>query len=98
MRRRRGNDGLGWADDARPRQPDVRLIVWCKGCGHQVEPDIEEQVERYGEHVAVPDWASRLRLLAVRRAARSISWSAHRESRPAGCYVVARSVWPCGLV
>ena len=24
----------------------VRLIVWCKGCGHQVEPDPDEMVAR----------------------------------------------------
>ena len=26
----------------------VRLIVWCKECNHQVEPDPAEQAERYG--------------------------------------------------
>jgi hypothetical protein len=26
----------------------VRLIVWCKACGHQVEPDPAEMVARYG--------------------------------------------------
>ena len=26
----------------------VRLIVWCKACGHQVEPDPVEMVARYG--------------------------------------------------
>jgi hypothetical protein len=26
----------------------VRLIVWCKACRHQVEPDAGEQAESYG--------------------------------------------------
>ena len=26
----------------------LRLIVWCKACRHQAEPDVAEQVERYG--------------------------------------------------
>jgi hypothetical protein len=34
----------------------VRLIVWCKACGHQVEPDAGEMAERYGADTAVPDW------------------------------------------
>jgi hypothetical protein len=38
----------------------VRLIVWCRDCGHQVEPDPAEQAERYGAETAVPDWRDRL--------------------------------------
>ena len=26
----------------------VRLIVWCKACRHQVDPDPAEMVARYG--------------------------------------------------
>jgi hypothetical protein len=26
----------------------VRLIVWCKNCQHQVEPDPAKMAERYG--------------------------------------------------
>ena len=37
------------------------LIVWCKACRHQVEPDVAEQAERYGAELALPDWAARLR-------------------------------------
>ena len=36
------------------------LIVWCKACRHQVEPDVAEQVERYGAGLTLPDWAARL--------------------------------------
>ena len=42
----------------------VRLIVWCKACQHQAEPDIAEQVARHGEAMTVPDWARRLRCSA----------------------------------
>jgi hypothetical protein len=42
----------------------VRLIVWCKACGHQAEPVVAEQIERHGERVTVIDWAARLRCTA----------------------------------
>jgi hypothetical protein len=38
----------------------VRLIVWCKGCQHKVEPDPAEMAERYGAEMAVLDWRDRL--------------------------------------
>ena len=38
----------------------VRLIVWCKACQHQIEPDPAEMAERYGAEMAVPDWRERL--------------------------------------
>jgi hypothetical protein len=38
----------------------VRLIVWCKACHHQVEPDPAEMEERYGAGTAVLDWRDRL--------------------------------------
>jgi hypothetical protein len=38
----------------------VRLIVWCKECGHQVEPDPAAAAARYGEETTVPDWRDRL--------------------------------------
>jgi len=46
---------LGNAASAR-----VRLIVWCKACQHQVEPDPAEQAERYGVEMPVLDWRERL--------------------------------------
>jgi hypothetical protein len=39
----------------------VRLIVWCKDCRHQAEPDIAKQAARYEESTSVIDWAGRLR-------------------------------------
>jgi len=38
----------------------VRLIVWCKACGHQVEPDADEMAARYGADRSVLDWRDRL--------------------------------------
>jgi hypothetical protein len=38
----------------------VRLIVWCKSCQHQVEPDPAEMVARYGAETSVLDWRDRL--------------------------------------
>ena len=38
----------------------VRLIVWCKACGHQVEPDAAEMAQRFGADTAVPEWRERL--------------------------------------
>jgi hypothetical protein len=38
----------------------VRLIVWCVDCRHQVEPDPAEMAERYGAEMSVPDWRDRL--------------------------------------
>jgi Zn finger protein HypA/HybF involved in hydrogenase expression len=46
---------LGGAAAAR-----VRLIVWCKDCQHQVEPDPAEMAQRYGAETPVPDWRQRL--------------------------------------
>jgi hypothetical protein len=43
----------------------VRLIVWCKACGHRVEPDAAEMAEHYGAETAVFEW--RARLLGVRK-------------------------------
>jgi hypothetical protein len=42
----------------------VRLIVWCKNCWHRAEPDVADQVARYGGDTAVIDWARRLRCSA----------------------------------
>jgi hypothetical protein len=38
----------------------VRLIVWCNSCWHRAEPDVADQVARYGAELPVPDWAARL--------------------------------------
>ena len=46
---------LGYAANAK-----VRLIVLCKACGHQVEPDPVEIVARYGAATPVLDWRDRL--------------------------------------
>jgi hypothetical protein len=38
----------------------VRLIVWCKDCRHQIEPDPAEMAQRYGAETTVLDWSARL--------------------------------------
>jgi hypothetical protein len=38
----------------------VRLIVWCKECQHQAEPDPVEMATRYGAETSVLDWRERL--------------------------------------
>jgi hypothetical protein len=38
----------------------VRLIVWCRDCGHRVEPDPAEHAGRYGDATSVLDWRDRL--------------------------------------
>jgi hypothetical protein len=38
----------------------VRLIIWCKACGHRIEPDVAEMVERYGADTPVIHWRGRL--------------------------------------
>jgi hypothetical protein len=50
----------------------VRLLVWCKACGHRAEPDIADQVECYGADTTVIDWAQRLRCSAC--AAREVDF------------------------
>jgi hypothetical protein len=38
----------------------VRIIVWCKACGHRTEPDVAAMVERYGAELSVLVWRNRL--------------------------------------
>lgn len=38
----------------------VRLIVWCKACGRQVEPDSAKMAASYGADTSVLDWRERL--------------------------------------
>jgi hypothetical protein len=38
----------------------VRLIIWCRDCSHQVEPDPAEVAARYGGETTVIDWRGRL--------------------------------------
>jgi hypothetical protein len=38
----------------------MRLIVRCKGCRHQVEPDPAEMAARYGAETPVLDWREQL--------------------------------------
>jgi hypothetical protein len=38
----------------------VRLVVWCRACSHQVEPDPGELAARYGADTPVLAWQKRL--------------------------------------
>ena len=38
----------------------VRMIVWCRSCSRQVEPDPGELAARYGAGIPVLEWMSRL--------------------------------------
>jgi hypothetical protein len=38
----------------------VRLIVWCRDCGREIEPDPAEMAERYGAEATVLEWRERL--------------------------------------
>jgi len=38
----------------------VRLIVWCRDCQHQVEPDPAEHARRYGAETSVLEWRDKL--------------------------------------
>jgi hypothetical protein len=49
----------------------VRLIVWCRECRHQVEPDPAEMAERYGAETTVLDWKARGSCAGAAAAARS---------------------------
>ena len=39
----------------------ARLIVWCRECRHQIEPDPAEMAERYGAELPVIKWVKRLK-------------------------------------
>ena len=62
----------------------VRLIVWCRHCGRQVEPDPAEMAGRYGAEK--PFLTGTLALFARDAGAdRSISWPPEpSDSRPLG--------------
>jgi hypothetical protein len=64
MRRKRREGESAPMTLAQTLAAKVRLIVWCKSCQHQAEPDVAEQIARYGEAMTVPDWAARLRCSA----------------------------------
>lgn len=54
-------DGAGPLTLGQALTARVRLVVWCKRCNHQVEPDIAEQVARCGPEMTAIEWTRRLR-------------------------------------
>ncbi len=55
------------------------LIVWCKACRHQVEPDVTEQVERYGAGLPLLEWVERL--VCSRCGSRDVDFVVSGDSR-----------------
>ena len=48
MRRKRRDGDTAPLTLGQALTAQVRLIVWCKACGHRAEPDIAEQVAHHG--------------------------------------------------
>jgi hypothetical protein len=59
----------------------VRLIVWCKACQHQVEPDPAEMAARYGAGTARSRLARAAVLLQNAAAGRLMWWCAGAVAR-----------------
>jgi hypothetical protein len=79
----------------------VRLIVWCKACGHQVEPDTAEMAERSGAETTVPECRERLvcsrcGAAIARSTARTLS-RARRGSWQLGGDNGVRNGWKAGI-
>jgi len=52
----------------------VHLIVWCKACRYQVEPDPAEMARRYGPETPVPECGESGWSVPVAGATKSIWW------------------------
>jgi len=39
---------------------NARVIVMCRHCGHEAEPDLKHQILRYGAELPLPEWGARL--------------------------------------
>src|SRR6266536_870249 len=48
MRRKRNDGDTAPVTLGQARTAQVRLIVWCKACGHRAEPGVAEQVSHHG--------------------------------------------------
>ena len=59
--RRRYEDSFRLATLGSTLAAHLALLVWCRDCRHQVEPDVAEHVERYGAGLTLLEWAGRLR-------------------------------------
>ena len=38
----------------------ARIVVWCRACGHQVEPAAAEMAAHYGAETTIHEWHKRL--------------------------------------
>jgi hypothetical protein len=61
----------------------AQIIVWCKDCRHQVEPDAAVLAERYGAATTVPEW--RNRLVCSQCGSRNVDMVVSGTSRQTGC-------------
>ena len=52
---------MRWTTLGNAATAKVRMIIWCRDCQHQVEPDPAEHTARYGADLAVIDWVKRLK-------------------------------------
>jgi len=43
-----------------PPRPACGIIIWCRSCGRQADPDPSELAARYGAETSVLDWRERL--------------------------------------
>jgi hypothetical protein len=59
MRRKRSDGDTAPLTLGQALTAQVRLIVWCKACGHRAEPNVAEQVAHHGSDMTVIDWAAR---------------------------------------
>ena len=59
----------------------VRIIVWCKACQHQVEPDPTEMASRYSAEMSVLD-CERLSCSTARKP--EYRYGAHRDAAVIG--------------
>jgi hypothetical protein len=73
----------------------VRLIVWCKECRHQVEPDPAEKAARYGAETPVPDW--RERLVCSKCGSRQVRYGGDRDRAARELLTAARPEFPAVL-
>ncbi|MGE3784780.1 MAG: hypothetical protein AB7H71_18805 [Alphaproteobacteria bacterium] len=60
MATRRGRDQTTPLTLGKAAEGQTRLIVWCKRCSHQIEPDPAKMAARHGEARTVIEWAARL--------------------------------------
>ena len=62
----------------------ARIVVWCRDCRHQAEPDPAELARRYGGDTPIPEWQYRRQIPDVRRRSNTIISARSPEPRATG--------------